>query len=62
MSDEQMTLSQDKKQILLVDDEKDIRDVLEITLSDMGYQVLTADNGETAWKTFKTEGPRPYFL
>ena len=52
-----MTLSQDKKQILLVDDEKDIREVLEITLSDMGYQVLTADNGEAAWKTFKTEGP-----
>jgi signal transduction histidine kinase len=57
MGDEQMTLSQDKKQILLVDDEKDIRDVLEIALSDMGYQVLTADNGETAWKTFKTEEP-----
>jgi signal transduction histidine kinase len=57
MGDEQMTLSQDKKQILLVDDEKDIRDVLEIALSDMGYQVLTADNGETAWKTFKTKEP-----
>jgi len=57
MSDKQMNTSQVKKQILLVDDEKDIREVLEITLSDMGYQVLTADNGETAWKTFKTEGP-----
>jgi signal transduction histidine kinase len=52
-----MNSSQVKKQILLVDDEKDIREVLEITLSDMGYQVLTADNGETAWKTFKAEGP-----
>ena len=54
---EPMNVSQKMKKILLVDDEKDIREVLEITLSDMGYQVLTADNGEAAWKTFKTEGP-----
>ena len=52
-----MKPSQDKKKILLVDDEEDIRDVLGMTLSDMGYQVLTADNGETAWKAFLSEMP-----
>jgi signal transduction histidine kinase len=57
MSDERMKPSQDKKKILLVDDEEDIRDVLGMTLSDMGYHVLTAANGKTAWKTFLAETP-----
>jgi len=52
-----MNTSQDKKKILLVDDEEDIRDVLGMTLSDMGYQVLTAANGKTAWETFLSEMP-----
>lgn len=52
-----MNTSQDKNKILLVDDEEDIRDVLGITLSDMGYQVLTAANGKTAWETFVAERP-----
>ncbi len=52
-----MNTSQDKKKILLVDDEEDIRDVLSITLSDMGYQVLTAADGKTALKTFLSEMP-----
>ncbi|MDX2446391.1 MAG: hybrid sensor histidine kinase/response regulator [Desulfobacterales bacterium] len=52
-----MNTSQDKKKILLVDDEEDIRDVLRITLSDMGYQVLTAADGKTALKTFLSEMP-----
>ncbi len=52
-----MNTSQDKKKILLVDDEEDIRDVLGMTLSDMGYQVLTAANGKTAWETFLSERP-----
>ncbi len=52
-----MNTSQEKKQILLVDDEEDIRDVLSMTLSDMGYQVLTAANGKTAWETFLAEKP-----
>ncbi|MDM8541327.1 response regulator [Desulfococcaceae bacterium HSG9] len=34
--------------ILLVDDEEDIRDVLSISLEDRGYQVYTAENGQTA--------------
>jgi len=40
------------KTILLVDDEADIRDVLGITLSDFGYQVISADNGEKAFRIF----------
>ncbi len=32
--------------IVLIDDEKDIRDVMTVTLEDAGYHVLTAENGE----------------
>jgi signal transduction histidine kinase len=46
-----------KKTILIVDDEKDIRDVLTITLADIGYQVLTAENGQTALYLFQREHP-----
>ncbi len=46
-----------KKTILLVDDEADIREVLEITLSDMGYHILTANNGEDALSLFVTQRP-----
>jgi len=52
-----MNTNQDKKKILLVDDEEDIRDVLGMTLTDMGYQVLTAANGKAAWATFLSETP-----
>ena len=38
--------------ILLVDDEPDIRDVLEIYLTELGYTVHTAENGEAALRTF----------
>ncbi|MDM8525955.1 response regulator [Desulfococcaceae bacterium HSG8] len=43
--------------ILLVDDEEDIRDVLEISLADIGYQVLTAENGEDALDIFSEKNP-----
>jgi len=42
-----------KKTILLVDDEADIREVLKISLSDIGYEVLTAENGANALNIFK---------
>ena len=45
------------KTILLADDEEDIRDVLSIYLSDMGYSVITAENGRQALEIFKKEKP-----
>ncbi|MCU0571561.1 MAG: response regulator [Syntrophobacteraceae bacterium] len=47
-----------KEKILLVDDEEGIRRVLAITLEDEGYEVLTAENGETALKLFENALPR----
>ena len=38
--------------MLLVDDEEDIRDVLGMSLTDMGYSVHTAENGEEALRIF----------
>ncbi len=46
-----------KKLILLVDDEQDIREVLAISLTDMGYDVLEAENGEQALKIFEKKVP-----
>jgi signal transduction histidine kinase len=46
-----------KKTILLVDDEPDIRDVLSLSLSDMGYQVYEAENGDEALRVFKDVQP-----
>ncbi len=43
--------------ILLVDDEQDIREVLGIALTDMGYEVLTADNGRAALEIFTRKRP-----
>jgi len=34
------------KKILLIDDDPDIAEVLRTTLSDQGYDVITAENGE----------------
>jgi signal transduction histidine kinase len=45
------------KKILLVDDEADIREVLEIALKDLGYTVLAAANGEQALRIFKEASP-----
>ena len=42
---------------MLVDDEEGIRKVLSISLSDIGYQVFTAENGEEALKIFHRENP-----
>jgi len=46
-----------EKTILLVDDEPDIRDVLSLSLSDMGYQVYEAENGNEALRIFKEVQP-----
>jgi len=52
-----MNKPQTDKTVLLVDDEADIRDVLEISLMDMGYQVLTAENGDRAMEIFNETSP-----
>jgi signal transduction histidine kinase len=46
-----------EKRILLVDDEKDIRDVLRLPLADLGYEVLEAESGEDALRLFKSAQP-----
>ncbi len=46
-----------EKRILLVDDEKDIRDVLRLPLTDLGYEVLEAENGELALRLFEQTRP-----
>jgi len=45
------------QQILLVDDEEGIRKVLDISLTDSGYQVLIAKNSEEALRIFKENRP-----
>lgn len=45
------------KTILLVDDEPDIRDVLSLSLSDMGYHVYEAETGDEALRIFKDVQP-----
>jgi len=41
------------QRILIVDDEEDIRVVLGISLSDLGYEVYTAENGEEALRIIR---------
>ncbi|MBW2144799.1 MAG: response regulator, partial [Deltaproteobacteria bacterium] len=46
-----------KWSILLVDDEQDIREVLSISLADLGYKVYDAQNGREAIRIFKEINP-----
>ena len=43
--------------ILIIDDDESIRKVLTLTLQDVGYQVLTAADGEGGLKIFADERP-----
>jgi signal transduction histidine kinase len=45
------------KKLLLVDDEKDIREILRLSLVDMGYTVFEAENGVEALRIFKEVQP-----
>ncbi|MBW1943364.1 MAG: hybrid sensor histidine kinase/response regulator [Deltaproteobacteria bacterium] len=45
------------QKILLVDDEEGIRRVLDISLTDIGYQVFTAGDGVEALEVFKKQRP-----
>lgn len=53
-----MDTSKSKEKILIVDDEANIRRVLETRLSIIGYNVLTAGDGEKAIEVFKLEAPQ----
>ena len=46
-----------KKKILVVDDEKNIRLLLQEELADEGYDVILADSGALALKMIKEENP-----
>ncbi|GBC62316.1 histidine kinase [Desulfonema ishimotonii] len=46
-----------QKRLLLVDDEQDIREILSLYMTDMGYEVLTAGDGVEAMKVFRKEVP-----
>jgi len=46
----------DRKKILIVDDEKDLRNILSYNLTMSGYEVLEASNGLDAIKLMETEG------
>ena len=52
-----MTKTSDKWNILLVDDEEDIREVLSMSLTDIGYHVFEAQNGKEALRIFKEINP-----
>lgn len=41
--------------ILVADDEKDIRNLVKISLEENGYTVLTAQNGKEAWDILNTQ-------
>jgi signal transduction histidine kinase len=46
-----------ENKLLLVDDEKDIREVLVLPLSDLGYHIFEAENGKDALRIFKEIQP-----
>jgi len=50
-------LENQKEKILVVDDEASIRRILETRLSMIGYEVVTAADGEEALETFRTAEP-----
>ena len=45
------------ERILIVDDEEDIRVVLRISLTDLGYEVFTAESGDEALRIIKEVDP-----
>lgn len=50
-------MPEEKCKLLVIDDDESIRKVLTVTLRDAGYQVLTAQDGETGLKIFSDERP-----
>ena len=46
-----------ERRVLVIEDEPDIRDLLSYNLQSSGYQVKTADTGQTGLAVFETFGP-----
>ncbi|MBW2350303.1 MAG: response regulator [Deltaproteobacteria bacterium] len=46
------------KKVLIVDDERPILEILDLSLSSEGYEVLTAENGEKALEIFEKQRPK----
>ncbi|PKN29330.1 MAG: histidine kinase [Deltaproteobacteria bacterium HGW-Deltaproteobacteria-21] len=46
-----------KEKVLVADDEKDIRDLLALLLEDLGYEVIKADDGLSAFSLFQEKRP-----
>lgn len=46
-----------KLKIIIIDDDPDIRDVLNLTLSEEGYEVFEAENGEAGFNLIKEKAP-----
>ncbi len=47
----------DPYKILIADDEKEIREIMVKKISQEGYQVISAKDGEDAWKKIQSESP-----
>jgi DNA-binding response OmpR family regulator/two-component sensor histidine kinase len=50
-------VSRGSETILIVDDDSDVRQIMSAVLSDLGYRVHEADNGEAALEMLKNCGP-----
>lgn len=55
-------MDRNKEKILVVDDEINIRRILETRLSSLGYEVVTAGDGEEALQVYRKENPRIIIL
>lgn len=48
------------KKVFIIDDDQDVRDVLEYAISNEGYSVRTFENGEVALKALRDMSPQDY--
>ena len=55
-------MKNNKKTILIIEDEPDIRDLLEFHLKKEGYKVLTSSDGEKGLKAARKESPNLILL
>lgn len=51
-----------RKRILVVEDDYDIRETMAELLSETGYDVRTAENGEVALQVLRDSGPAPQLI